>query len=210
VLQLAFVAILILVLVAAVVSFVVMGLLQVRRSNVLAREAHEMQMRFDRDDPFDMPQRYGQFALMACGHSCAAHNVTHGRLAGQPVRAFDFRYEVGHGTRRMTRHYRVVVLETGLPLPPVLMWNHHDLEAPPLAAEAAGAVLDEWLCQGDEVFAAGLARAAGSFRSARPSLQVRDGVLMMMFPQQGRDRRAWKLAEAVSAVAGVVARFPAA
>jgi hypothetical protein len=126
VLHAAFEYLLIAVLVAAVISFVVMGLAKVRRSRSLARAAHQRGNRFFRDDPFDVPRRYAKFALISSGHSPCAHNVTDGRLGGRSARAFDFRCELGHGTRRITRHYSVLVVGAAECPHRLLMWSDAD------------------------------------------------------------------------------------
>lgn len=187
--QPAFVMALIAVLIAAVVSFVVMGLVQRRRARVLSRSAHKMGLRFSGDDPFDVPRRYADFVLISCGHSAQAHNVTYGRLAGLPLRAFDFRFEVGHGTRRMTRKYGVIVIETGKESPPALMWNTRDSQCVPLEALRCQARVGCWVCRGEEALVRELGSAADPLAEDALSMQTRGSVLMMWMPaaRAGRD-----------------------
>lgn len=134
--------------VAAVIVFAVGGVLQVRRRDRLARAAHEAGLLFSAQDPFDIARRYAGFALIGAGHSGRATNVTYGRLDGLPVRAFDFRYEIGHGTRRSARHYAVVVVESPHPLAPFLLWRAQDADMAPLAARAPSGRLGDWDCRG--------------------------------------------------------------
>ena len=89
--QVAFIALLIGILIAAVVSFAVMAGMRARRTHTTARISNGLQMRFSPEDPFDVPRRYPDFVLIANGHSPQASNVTYGRLEGHRVRAFDFR-----------------------------------------------------------------------------------------------------------------------
>ena len=85
-----------------------------RRRRALARAAHELGLRFSAEDPFDLPRRYAGSALMQLGHSACAENVVFGRLAGWPLRWFDYRFEAGHGPHRLTRQLNVVAAETQL------------------------------------------------------------------------------------------------
>jgi hypothetical protein len=151
---------------AAVIAFAVGGAIQARRRNRLARAAHEAGLLFSADDPFDVPRRYGDFALIGAGHGGRATNVTYGRLGGLPIRAFDFRYEIGHGTRRHTRHYAVVVVETGAPLPKFSLWSSREDDLAPLAVRQAEGSLGGWDYRGEGAsrvlasLSGGLARAA--------------------------------------------------
>lgn len=207
--QIVFLVLLILVLVAAVLAFAIMGALQSRRRAALARTTHEMGLRFAAEDPFDVPGRYGRFALIGAGHSPRAHNVSYGRVGGVRLRAFDFRYEVGHGTRRLTRRYRIVVFEIDRPMPPVLMWHERDLEAAPMPARADTHPLGPWRCRGDRAFAATLARACEAFADDAPSLQADDGMLLLALPEPRRRRaRAWSLDRAEAVVRDVTAAAP--
>jgi len=180
--QTVFVLLLIGVLLASVFSFVVMGLRRRRRINALARKAHEMRMRFSPADPFDLAHRYGALDLISSGHSARADNVTHGRLEGWPVRAFDFSYELGHGTRRLTRHYGVVVAETDLHLPPILLWHEKDLQAAPMAARRCDQRLACWACAGQESVASVLADACWPLADRLASMQCHNSTVMVCIP----------------------------
>jgi len=167
------------VLAAAVVAFAVTGALQRRRTRALARKAHEMGMRFSPTDPFDVPRRYAQFALISAGHSPRANNVIYGGVKGLPLRMFDFRYEVGHGTRRMARHYSVVMVETDQAPPPMLMWNDLDAGNAPLDILWAELHLAGWTCLGDETLAETLADVCRPMAAEGVSVQVCRTTLML-------------------------------
>lgn len=134
--------------VAAAVGFAIGGFLQVRRRDRLARAAHEAGLLFSAEDPFDVTRRYARFAIIGGGHGGRATHMTYGRLGGLPVRAFDFRYEIGHGTRRQGRHYAVVAVEALGPVAPLLLWRCGDLDLAPLAARQATERLGQWDCRG--------------------------------------------------------------
>ena len=181
-----FVVVLVSVLAASVAFFAVMGLRQKRRTEVLSRRAHEMGLRFSVTDPFDIPVRYGDFALIASGHSGRAENVTYGHVGTWPLRGFDFRYELGHGTRRVTKLYSVVVVETELHLPGVLMWNDADVEFAPITSCHCDGHLDCWTYAGEEAFARVLAAACGDLAGDGTSMETRGSALMLCVPVRGR------------------------
>lgn len=178
----AFVIVLVGVLAATVIAFAVMGLAGALRARRLARKAHQGEMRFFRDDPYDLPRRYAGFAVIASGHSPLANNVTDGRMDGRGVRAFDFRCELGHGTRRTTRHYHVLAAETGLDAGTLLMWHQADGDLCPLEARAAAGRAGDWTYRGDGRLAAALALAGGALAGLSASIEVRGGVLLVSAP----------------------------
>jgi len=190
----------------SVVSFVVMGLRQLHRTNSLARKAHEMGLHFSPNDLFDVPRRYGDFALISRGHGPRAYNVTHGRFGRLPVRAFDFRYEVGHATRRMTRHYSVIVAQASVTLGKVVMWNLDDAQAAPLSAGTSAGRVDRWACCGDLQLARVMARACGGFSDSdrAVSIEARDDTVMFCIPVSGRCR---DYTDSVEHVEGVIERL---
>ena len=155
-------------------------------------------MRFSPEDPFDVARRYGSFALMASGHSPCVYNVTYGRLDGWALRAFDFRYEVGHGTRRATRHYGVIVAESEQTMPDVLMWNEQDWQGAPLVAHLADGQIGGWMYVGDPASAARLAGGCRQGIRDMVSLQTLDRVLMLCMPVKHRKQDYTdRLAEAI-------------
>jgi len=185
VLQTAFTAILIGVLVATVITFAVMRLRQLLRTRSLSRSAQELGMRFSAEDPFDVPRRYADFALMDNGHGPHADNVTYGRLKGRRVRAFDFRYELGHGPRRVTRQYSVIVVETDRSLGRVLMWNDHDAEFAPLSARSSDGRQGCWAYRGSAVLARRIAGALEGTGQTNMSMQSCGSVLMFFTSARG-------------------------
>lgn len=168
--------------VTAAVSFAVMGLLQSWRSRHMAQAAHRMNMRFSRDDIFDVPSRYGFLLPMHTGHSAQANNVIYGRLGSLPFRAFDFRYEIGHGPRRQTRKYHVTVVETEHGLPSLTLWSDLDSQQAPLESLPAQFHQGCWSCRGDEALAQRLAKALADAPPEALSLQAAGNVLMLCAP----------------------------
>jgi hypothetical protein len=182
----ALITLLVVVLVASVISFVIMGFLQRRRTHHLGRKAHEMGMHFFSNDPFDVPRRYAAFALMGGGHSCRASNVACGRLDGLTVRGFDFRYELGHGTRRLTKHYGVIVAETDGPLVPVLIWHKRDVDSAPLPARCSEGQAGYWSYVGSKAGALLLSEACRVLGEDDVSVQTYGSAMMFCIPIRGR------------------------
>jgi len=170
------------VLIASVISFLVMGLRQMSRTSFLARKAHEMELHFAPGDPFDVPRRYGGFSLISNGHGPRAFNVTHGRISSAPIRAFDFRYEIGHATRRSTRHYAVVMVHLHRPLGDLLMWHVDDSLATPLSPSRNAVRIGAWICRGDIELAGLLSEACGPLEDRIVSLEVRKDTVMLCVP----------------------------
>jgi hypothetical protein len=174
------------ILIASVISFVVMGLRQLCRTNSLARKAHEMDLHFSPSDLFDVPRRYGGFSLISNGHGPRACNITHGHIRSAPVRAFDFRYEVGHATRRTTRHYAVIVVQARMVLGELTMWNVDDPQTEPLSSMMGSRRMDKWICRGDLDLARALAEACGPLGDQGVSAEVRNDTVMFCLPVENR------------------------
>jgi len=177
--QFVFLAILIGALAAGVVVLASMGWLQRRRRIRLARVAYGMELRFSARDPFELTRRYSSFVLPSAGHSPRAENVIYGRHKGWHLRAFDYRFEAGHGPRRLVRRYSVIVADTDLPLPPVLMWSVADTDHLPLAVRNPLEQLGGWLVISGEQSAALLAEAFAEFQKEPVDLQVDGGSVML-------------------------------
>ncbi len=199
--QYAFVAVLVGVLLAASISFAVMGFGKVLRRRRLARDAHESGMKFFPDDPYDVPRRYADFAVISSGHSPCANNVTAGRLGGRILRAFDFRCELGHGTRRLTRRYSVVVAETHQVQPSLLMWHSGDADLAPLAARGMQGLVGQWSYRGSRALAEAVESACRHLDQAQSSIEVRGSVVLIASPVRRAIRRH---ALALDEVAGIL------
>ena len=169
-------------LAAASVSFFIVGARQGRRTRTLARSANEAGLLFSADDLFESPRRYWGFSIIRCGHSQRASNVTYGRLTGLPLRAFDFRYEIGHGTRRVSLHYSVAIVETPKSLPVLSMWNLGDAEHAPLEMRQGGVVIGDWSCRGDASAAATIAASGAELGKQGSSVETRGTTLLICAP----------------------------
>ena len=195
-----FVVLLVGVLAGAVVCFVVMGLSQARRARRLTGRAGELSLRFDRDDPFDVPRRYAAFAIIGGGHGPYMHNMTHGRIGGRSVRMFDFHYEIGHGARRITRHYGLIVMELEQPLGPILMWHDADIELAPLAARQGASHVRCWSYSGEDEQAARIAACAQPLEALDGSLQIIGTTAMVCVPIRSKSQDYAKNLQAVAAM----------
>ena len=199
--QVAFMAILTVALLATVVSFLVMAVRQSRWSRRLERYCLHRGLHFDRDDPFAIPMTGAKLALMSSGHSPRARNVAHGCLScdgpaddvaaeteeargpveGHPhaceIRAFEFSYEVAHGPRRMTCWHSVVSLVLEADAGEVLMWHDADADFAPMDVRQIDGHIGSWSFVGDAATAECLAGVDGDLREIDLSVQYCDGVL---------------------------------
>jgi hypothetical protein len=133
--ELFFLVILIGALVAGVCVLGVMGVRRWRRRRMLVRTASSLGLSFSVADRSDLPRRFGRFALLSAGHSQRAENVLLGRWGRRRVRAFDYRYEIGHGAARQTLRCWVVLAEGQPPPQPgesLLLWRGESLAEAPL------------------------------------------------------------------------------
>ncbi len=196
-----FMAVLVGLLIAASISFAGMGLGTMLRRRRLAGDAHGSGMKFFPDDPYDVPRRYADFAVISSGHSPCANNVTAGGLGGRVLRAFDFRCELGHGTRRLTRRYSVVVAETLEAQSSLLMWHAGDADLAPLAARNMQGRVGQLNYRGCREMAQAAERACQRLDQAMPSIEVRGSVVLIAAPVSRSIRRH---ALALEDVAGIL------
>ena len=175
--QVAFMAILTVALLATVVSFLVMAIRQLRWSRRLERQCLHRGLHFDRDDPFAIPSGGAKLALMSSGHSPRARNVAHGCLNADELRAFEFSYEVAHGPRRMTCWHSVVTLNVEADAGDVLMWHDSDADFAPMDVRQIDGHVGTWSFVGDAETAGRLAEADADLRAMDLSVQYCDGVL---------------------------------
>lgn len=182
ILQLLLVAILL----VAFAMFVIKGYLRNRRNRRFARRIVAKGLRFSIDDPFDIYHRYQKFAVINGGHSPIAEQVASGRLDDWSVRAFNFHCEVGHGTRRETRYYSIVVFETPQPLPEFCLWSQMNAEMAPLEFRTSAGKLDGWRYSGDERIAKSLAEAMSGENMHNGLVQLNGNAVMFCLPQSAK------------------------
>jgi hypothetical protein len=100
---------------ALIVALVIWGIIRSRREReAMAALAAELGVRFYAEDPWDLPERYGQFDLFSSGHSKHATNVLAGDADGRSMMAFDYTYKTGSGKDESTYSYQALIL--GLPV----------------------------------------------------------------------------------------------
>lgn len=117
-------------LVLAAALLMGVGLAQRRHRGALARLAEQLGLRLAVRDFMGLPARYARCLLMQAGHSAYAQNILFGRLGNCFLRAFDYRFEVGHGPQRQSCRLTVVAGETQRQRPSAAVWR----EAPAAAA----------------------------------------------------------------------------
>jgi len=170
------------VLVIAMLSFVVMGVRQRQRRYALRKAAVEMGLAFSSADAEALPLKYDNLAMVGIGHSRRAENIASGSIGHWRVRIFDFRFEVGHGVRRLTRHYCVSLTDLPEHNGDVLMWHSRDIDHAPLRLKASGQTAGQWIYLGDEAAAHRLAHACASLADSETSMELSANVLMVCCP----------------------------
>jgi len=169
-----------------VIILVWLGLSQRRRERKLSRLAYQMDMRFSASDPFALVKRYASSPLFQAGHSPRARNVIYGRFRGWLIKAFDYQFEAGHGTHRLTHRYNVITAETNLSIPNVLLWNTKDNEPPPLISLLLDRKINGWYLQGDVNFANTLAKSLDGFESEMINAETFNGIIMIYIREHGK------------------------
>ena len=114
-----------------IVAVVVLGLwlssfyFAEKRQEELYRWAISRGLSFDSAKNSSIKDRYPGFEYLRRGDNCYAYNIMQGvdQEQNRPIRAFDYHYETSSG--RHTNHYyfSAVIVETGLPLKPLLIRN---------------------------------------------------------------------------------------
>jgi hypothetical protein len=101
-----------------------------KRREDLARLAAQLGLRFNADDPFDIPETYSSFDWLSKGHGQEAYNVLHGRMGRWHVKAFDYVYKTtesstdsqGHSNSREVSHYfSAVIVDTDASFRPLMI-----------------------------------------------------------------------------------------
>jgi hypothetical protein len=130
-----------------------LGLGQRRHRGQLARLAEQLGLRLSARDFMNLPARYARCLLMQAGHNGYAQNVVFGRLKNNFLRAFDYRFEVGHGPHRQSCRLTVVAAETQRQRPAAAVWREIPAAAALLCMDglAAGPDGSRWV--GDEACA---------------------------------------------------------
>jgi len=167
-----------------------------------------MNMRFSGDDPFDIPNRYSNFAIITSGHSPCASNFIYGQIDGWPIRAFDFRFELGHGTRRQTSYYHIIVLETDLQLPELIMWNDNDPQTSPLSISLATGRFGCWSVRGDDKLAQALQGAFAEIGDTGLGIEILGKNVMLCVPAANkRVHLETKIEQVAQTLRGVLSRW---
>lgn len=173
----------------ATLTLLVLAAAQWRRRRRLARLAHELGLNFFSNDPYDLPRRYAAFTLMQAGHGAYADNVMFGRMGGWSLRAFDYRYEAGHGPHRLVRRHSVVAADAATALPAVLAWQEPDGRPDSPVAAPVALMGGHWRVAGNSDVGR---RLAGCWRleGGDPAcIEARDELLLFSVPRRLEPRR---------------------
>ncbi len=151
--------VLVLFLVLAAALLVRSGFIRRRRLRRLGHLAELQGLRAAGRDFMGLPARYAKCLLMQSGHSAYAENLLFGRTGNCFLRAFDLRFEAGHGPQRQSCLVTVVAAETMRARPSVAIWRDEPAAAALLCMENLAAGQDGWIRVGDEATAEELAAA---------------------------------------------------
>ena len=182
-----------------VVVLSLMALAQRFRDRGLIRAAQRLGLRYARRDPFELTRRYRGFVLASAGHSPRAENVLHGQYERFHVRAFDYRYEAGHGPGRRARRYGVIVADVGVDLAPAVLWHERDAEQAPLAACTGAGKAGPWRIARGGAFAKRLADVLASLGAEPVNVETLGQSVMIYTPRRIRTRRIGPAVQAVAA-----------
>jgi hypothetical protein len=94
--------------------------LQYLRRQMWQRLAARYGMRFNPDDPFDIPGRF-PFALFQEGHSRRASNCLDGTYQNVPVILFDYRYKTGSGKSETTHNLSALLARLNIHCPKLVI-----------------------------------------------------------------------------------------
>ena len=108
--------------VAVFAVIAIVGILQARaRQKAMAQLAASRGMRFDPGKHHDVDDCFPAFACLRRGRGRYAHNRIFGDWNGRDCLLFDYRYVTGSGKNRRTHHFSAIILESELPLQPLLI-----------------------------------------------------------------------------------------
>lgn len=114
-----------------VVGLMIASIIQAKkRREDLAKLASELGLQYDQNDPFKLPESYGNLDIFKQGHSRQAYNVLHGKQGKYPVKAFDYVFYTtetstdskGNTTTREVSHYlSAIIFDADVDFPTLLI-----------------------------------------------------------------------------------------
>ena len=190
--QIAMMAVLAVSFFAVVIACSILGVRLFYRSRKLSLLSTKMGLKFSREDLDNLSLKYHEFALFALGHSPRASNIMNGLIDARNVCAFDLRYEIGHGTRRVCRYYQVLVVELSGDYSDLVMWNDQDIGVVPLVIRKIDGRVGCWTYAGNEQYAMVIMDIAADLADTGMCLQVKDNRLLMCIPVlAGKNYAVW-------------------
>ena len=166
----------------AIIVVIVMSVRLFYRTLSIARYADKAGLSFSREDGFEIPLKFGFFVFFSCGHSPRVSNIVYGRMNGSSIYAHDFCYEVGHGTRRLTRYYRVVIIDVPEVSSDLLMWNDIDAAAAPMSIRQISGRYGNWSYAGRRELAECLWHEFSEIADCGVSFEITGGHLLLCVP----------------------------
>jgi hypothetical protein len=92
-----------------------------RRRKMLSAWAQEKGLNFSAGPSDELDDDYPGFQCLHTGHSRHADNLMDGNWAGRNFRAFDYEYTIGSGKSERTHELSAVILQSEVPLKPLLI-----------------------------------------------------------------------------------------
>lgn len=101
---------------------IVLSILQTqRRKQEMRAYAQSKGLQYHEGNHRDFDRRFPAFSCLQRGHGRYASNVIIGELGPFAVCLFDYRYKTGSGKNETTHNFSAVMLDTGMPLQPLLI-----------------------------------------------------------------------------------------
>ena len=97
----------------------------VQRRKKIAAYAKSQGWQFSSEKDKSVRNRYPSFKCLQRGHSRYAFNLMQGVRDKRNVTAFDYHYVTGHGKSRSTHNFSTLVVQSPLPLKPLLIRPEH-------------------------------------------------------------------------------------
>jgi hypothetical protein len=96
-----------------------------RRRQEIEALAVQLGFRYDRNDPYNLPERYAHMAFFSMGQDRKATNVLTGKVNGQDVILFDYRFKTGSrkSENQTTYHFQAAILGLPIVAPRLTLWR---------------------------------------------------------------------------------------
>jgi hypothetical protein len=105
--------------------FLIFHSISIQRRKKMAAYAKSLNWQFSPEKNKNLQNRYPGFQCLRRGHTRFAYNLMQGVRDKRNVIAFDYHYVTGHGKSRSTHNFSALVVQSPLPLKPLLIRPEH-------------------------------------------------------------------------------------